>query len=381
MAIQFDRPARQTESAPKLTLPLPPEEAADPKPYDIQADRTAVEQALLDSPEIEELTSLLDVNDLSTITQFGAQTAMDLSKASDTVLKSMSMTQPDETSRMLRELSRIMDQFRMDELSDNPGLLGKLLGTARKKLDQILAKYNTMGGEVDRIYVELRQYEQQIRDSNTHLESMFNANVDYYHQLVKYIVAGERGCQEIRSYLDQRRADMAATGDQSILFEIQTLEQALQLLEQRVQDLRTAEMVALQSIPMLRTMEFSNVNLVRKINSAFIVTLPVFKQALAQAIMLKRQRIQAEAISALDQRTNELLLKNARNVTEQAKLTARLASGSSIKADTLESTWRTICSGIDETRRIQEQAMRQRDEDKAKLERIQGEYMRRISAK
>ena len=28
-------------------------------------------------------------------------------------------------------------------------------------------------------------------------------------------------------------------------------------------------------------------NLVRKINSAFIVTLPVFKQALAQAIMLK----------------------------------------------------------------------------------------------
>ena len=50
----------------------------------------------------------------------------------------------------------------------------------------------------------------------------------------------------------------------------------------------------MQSIPMIKTMEFSNYNLVRKINSAFIVTLPVFKQALAQAILLKRQRIQED---------------------------------------------------------------------------------------
>ncbi len=57
-------------------------------------------------------------------------------------------------------------------------------------------------------------------------------------------------------------------------------------------------------------------NLVRKINSAFIVTLPVFKQALAQAIMLKRQRIQAESLAALDEKTNEMLLKNARNTVE-----------------------------------------------------------------
>ena len=67
-----------------------------------------------------------------------------------------------------------------------------------------------------------------------------------------------------------------------------SLQQSLMMLEQRTQDLRTAENVAMQSIPMIKTMEFSNMNLVRKINSAFIVTLPVFKQALAQAILLKR---------------------------------------------------------------------------------------------
>lgn len=146
------------------------------------------------------------------------------------------------------------------------------------------------------------------------------------------------------------------------------------LLEQRTQDLRTAESVAIQSIPMIKTMEFSNMNLVRKINSAFIVTLPVFKQALAQAILLKRQRLQAEAMEALDEKTNEMLVKNARNTVEQSKMTARMAAGSSIKIETLETTWRTIVSGIDETRQIQENARKQRIDDQARLEAIKKEF-------
>ena len=203
---------------------------------------------------------------------------------------------------------------------------------------------------------------------------MFDANVKYYHDLVKYILAGEQGCRELEDYIAKRQADMDATGDSSIQFELTTLQQALMMLEQRTQDLRTAESVAMQSIPMIKTMEFSNMNLVRKINSAFIITLPVFKQALAQAIMLKRQRIQAEAMSALDQKTNEMLIKNAQNTVEQSKMTARMASGSSIKIETLETTWRTIVNGIDETRQIQEDARRQRIEDQARLETIKQEF-------
>ena len=124
--------------------------------------------------------------------------------------------------------------------------------------------------------------------------------MDYYHELVKYILAGEQACKEIEAYIAQRQQDMENTGDQSVQFELTSLNQALMMLEQRTQDLRTAENVAMQSIPMIKTMEFSNYNLVRKINSAFIVTLPVFKQALAQAILLKRQKIQAESIAELE---------------------------------------------------------------------------------
>ncbi len=344
-------------------------------PYDIAADRAQMNAELVDSAEVDAIVSTIEVYNLETIASFGAEAAEEISKASDIVLNSMSMHQIDESSQMLTALSKIMDKFDIDEIRENKGVFGKLFGNLKKQLEKILEKYHTMGDEVDKIYVQLKQYESEIKQSNRKLNQMFDANVNYYHDLVKYILAGEQACKEVESYIAQRQAEFEATGDNSIQLDLTSLNNSLMMLEQRTQDLRTAENIAIQSIPMIKTMEFSNMNLVRKINSAFIVTLPVFKQALAQAIMLKRQKIQAEAMSELDKKTNEMLIKNARNTVEQSKMTARLASGSSVKIETLETTWRTIVNGIDETRAIQENARKQRVDDAARLESIKQDFL------
>ena len=371
MGLDFSKTSSQQ---PTVTTTPAPQEEMVVQSYDIVADRNQMTAELINSAEVDALVSTIEVNNMESIVTFGAHAAEEISKASDIVLNSMNMAQLDESSQMLTTLAKIMDKFDIEEIKENPGLFGKLFGNLRKKLDQILAKYHTMGEEVDKIYVQLKQYEAEIKQSNRRLDQMFDANVNYYHELVKYILAGEQGCKELESYIAQRQNEMETTGDNSIQFEITSLNQCLMLLEQRTQDLRTAESVAMQSIPMIKTMEFSNMNLVRKINSAFIITLPVFKQALAQAIMLKRQRIQAESMAALDAKTNEMLIKNARNTVEQSKMTARLASGSSIKIETLETTWRTIVNGIDETKAIQENARKQRIEDAKRLETIKQEF-------
>lgn len=343
--------------------------------YDIVEDRKQMSNELVGSDEVDALVSTIEVNNLETIVSFGAEAAEEVSKASDIVLNSMSMSQIDESNEMLSSLSKIMSKFDIDEFKEDKGLFNKLFGNLRKQLDKILQKYHTMGDEVDKIYVQLKQYESEIKQSNRNLNQMFDANVGYYHQLVKYILAGEQGCKELEAYISQRQQDYENTADNAIQLELASLNNALMMLEQRTQDLRTAENVAMQSIPMIKTMEFSNMNLVRKINSAFIVTLPVFKQALAQAIMLKRQKIQAESMAELDKKTNEMLIKNAQNTVEQSKMTAKLASGSSIKIETLEKTWRTIVNGIDETRAIQENARKQRIDDAARLDAIKKEFM------
>lgn len=377
MGLDFKKPEAMAASMPQTVVDVEQKnEMAVVEEYSIVDDRKQMTETLVGSQEVDNIASQIEVYNLETIVTFGGEVAENISKASDVVLNSMNMSQINDSGELLKTLAKIMDQFDIDEIKENPGMFNKLFGKLTKQIEKILDKYHTMGQEVDKIYVELKKYESEIKESNRKLETLFEANVGYYHELVKYILAGEQGCRELEAYISQREQDMQATGDNSIQFELQSLQQALSMLEQRTQDLRTAESVAMQSIPMIKTMEFSNMNLVRKINSAFIITLPVFKQALAQAIMLKRQRVQAEALSALDEKTNEMLIKNARNTVEQSKMTAQLASGSSIKIETLETTWRTIVTGIEETRRIQQDAHQKRIEDQARLENIKAEFNR-----
>lgn len=328
--------------------------------------------------ELEKYTAKIEVFDPNSIVKFGSEAAEEVSKSADVVLNGMNIDQINNSGKMLEALDKIMGSFDIDEVKEDKGIFGKLFGNAKKKLEKLLSKYNTMGDEIDKIYTQLKVYEGEIEKSNRNLDQMFNSNLEYYHELVKYIAAGEQGCKELHEYIEQKEQELATSNNVDLQFEISNLRQAENMLEQRVMDLKTAESIALQSIPMIKTMEFSNANLTRKINSAFIVTLPVFKQALAQTMMLKRQKIQADSMLALDKRTNELLIKNAQNTVEQSKQITRMTNTSSVQIETLEKTWNTIVSGIDETKRIQEEAKRKREEDSKRLDAIKQQYAEKM---
>ena len=356
------------EASKELNLKI-----TEPQTYSIIDTANELKQELASSEEIDKLVSTINANDPNSIITFGNQVAEEISKASDQVLNSMNMTQ------LLNALKNIMDQFDVKELTEEKkaGFFANL----RKQLDKILAKYHTMGEEVDKIYVQLKQYESEISQSNIKLETMYNANIEYYKELLKYIMAGEQACKELDQYIEDFKVKVQNNPDSgTAAMDLQTLEQTRSIMEQRVMDLKIAENVAMQTVPMLKAMEFSNINLIRKINSAFIITMPVFKQALAQAVMLKRQRIQANAMKALDDKTNELLLKNAQNTVDQTKLTTQLAMGSSIKVETLEKTWETIVNGIDETRKLQEEARTKRAEDSKRLEKLKEDYKAKMNS-
>ncbi len=390
MGLQFTPGAGQAQAQPQVveTTGTVVTAAADTavldakieevKNFNIAVKTDEIKQQLATSDEIDKLVSTINVNDSSTVVKFGAEAADEISKASDQVLNSMSISQINDTGNMMKALANIMDQFDIDEIKDDkPGFFGSL----KKKLEKILSKYDNMGKDIDKIYVQLKQYENEIEANNKKLNDMYDANLGYYQQLVKYIMAGEQGVKELDEFIaDYQKKVEASPDDGTIRMDLSNLQQMREILDQRVMDLKVAENVALQTVPMLKTMEYSNLNLVRKINSAFIITMPVFKQALAQAIMLKRQKIQAESMKALDEKTNEMLIKNAQNTVEQSKMVASMSANSSIKVETLQQTWQTIVNGIDEVQAIQDQAREKRKTDAVALEQIKEDYKKRMKA-
>ena len=211
------------------------------------------------------------------------------------------------------------------------------------------------------------------------MKKLYDANLHYYQLLEKYIVAGELALEEIEAYIYQISMNNSL-GQEEKQMMLQKLEISKEMLSQRVYDLQIAENVAIQSAPMIQTIQISNFNLMRKINSSFIITLPIFKQCLAQAVILKRQEIQAKSIKQLDDKTNELIMRNAQNTARQSVEIAKMASGSSVSISTLEKSFETIMKGIEDTKAIQEANKVQRIENSAKLERIKS-TMKKNTAK
>lgn len=350
----------------------------DEKDFDIDIEATQASIALKvqNSPEIIKIATEVSMDNAQSILKFGESTAVEITKFADEILENMKMTKVEDSGVLLAQLNKIMDKFDVKDFDDKaPGFFEKIINRAKDSVDAILKKYGTMGGEVDKVYQQLTIYEKEIEHSNHMLDGMFERNMAYYESLQQYIYAGQMVLDQVKTVDLPALQDKAASQENQLdQIDLNNMHQAIEMLEHRLYDLELAKNVSLQTLPQIKLIQKGNYNLVRKINSAFIVTLPIFKQGLTQAIALKRQNIQAKAMQALDEKTNELLLRNAENTAMQAKLTAQLSAGSSIDVETLQATWKTIVDGIAETKRIQDEANLKRIEGVKILHAIQDEF-------
>lgn len=337
-------------------------------------------QRLRGMKEVQDLTSEVEIQNPNSIVMFGQKASENISKVSDELLKSMKSVKSEEASEMLVNLTKIMDKFDVKELegTEKQSMFSKIMKGVGNSVAKLFQKYDTMGYEVEKVYVLLKKYENDIRESNANLKKLYDANLHYYQLLEKYIVAGELALEEIDLYIQQISMNTAMNQEEKHML-TQKLEISKEMLSQRVYDLQIAENVAIQAAPMIQTIQMSNFNLMRKINSSFIVTLPIFKQCLAQAVILKRQEIQAKSIKQLDDKTNELIMRNAQNTARQSVEIARMASGSSVAISTLEKSFETIMKGIEDTKAIQEANRAQRVENSAKLEQIKHSMKKNIA--
>ena len=96
-----------------------------------------------------------------------------------------------------------------------------------------------------------------------------------------------------------------------------------------------------------------------KINTAFIVTLPLFNQSLSRAVSLKRQSLENKAMAALNRRMEEEILANARDNVHREQLEQKLNAASHGQNPKLTELHSAIGS-IDEFKKLQNNAAKQR---------------------
>lgn len=339
---------------------------------------------LRQSPEVIAIKEhQIDLANGNSIVNYGDKPAQGISTISDSLLTNIKRPDIDSSGEMIGQLTKLIKKFDISEVEKLPSTaspLERVFNTAKKKIDKLLAKYEDLGKEVNEISNILMKNQVEIEKSNQVLHQLMEANNQYYNELEKYVVAGEMALEEIDDYAKQlqTRTDISEEEKQLTL---QKLNLSREILDKRVYDLRLAEALALQTAPMLASMQWTNYNLMLKINSAGIITLPAFKRGIIQAIELKRQTIVSKSLQDLDNATNELILKNSKNTANLYIENTRRAGESLISVDALKESYQTIQNSLGEARRISEEQAKKRIADTQQLEVLSLEMKKNASGK
>lgn len=328
-------------------------------------------QQLENLPAVRNLTNEIDINDPSTIHAFGNKAGEVIEKVADNMMRNTKAIQTKEVTEMMVSLSKIMKQFNtrdfdVDALAGKKGFLSKWKEKTRCAYEDVIAKYDNLAKNVDSIAKQLKGYERDIDSANVMLNQLYEANKQAYQQLEMYVVACGIGLKEID---DQKtKVEYNATmSDEQKQFILRKLEDNYNLLEQRQSDLKSVELVSLQMLPTISMMMKANHQLMCKINTSFIVTLPIFKMGIVMAVMAKRQELQDSAIRQLEDATNEIYEANANKIMQNATSIARSVNSNVIKLETAEKVQGIILNGITEVDRVTKEASEKRKADMARM--------------
>ncbi|MCW0772850.1 toxic anion resistance protein [Clostridioides difficile] len=311
---------------------------------------------LRNDKDVKCIMTKIDISDIENILAFGDKSANSISRLSNEILSTTQKIQKEkDIGLILNKLNKTFKGFNLEDLQkEEKGFFKKVFNKAQNSFDNIVDRCTTVGNEVDKIYLDLKKHEVDIKEQVKNLANLYESNILYYRDLEKYIVAGEMALEKLDNELIPSLEEKALNSGENIsLQKINILKNNRDMLEQRVYDLKIAENVSLQNIPMLQQMQKGNFDLMRAIKSSFIITLPIFKQCLINAIVLKKQEKMYKDIESVRNMTNDFLMQNAEHLSKQAPGISKLAGNSQISLDSLETSYKKIMEGIDECRRIE----------------------------
>ena len=121
---------------------------------------TAYKQRLRSMKEVQALTSEIEIDNSNSILMFGQQASESISKISDELLNSMKAVKSEEAGEMLVSLTKIMDKFDIKELENvkENSIVSKLFKNLGNSVAKLFQKYDTMGYEVEKVYILLKKY-------------------------------------------------------------------------------------------------------------------------------------------------------------------------------------------------------------------------------
>lgn len=327
-----------------------------------------------------QLAKQIDPTNHQAMISYGTPAQNKLLSFSNTMLEHVQKNDVGEVGQIISDLMKRLDEMKPEELNpEKRSVIARMFGKISNSVQEVLSKYQKTGAQIDRISVKLERSKNVLLSDIAILEKLYDNNKDYFDALNVYIAAGELKLEEMhQKVIPELKKQAEASNDQMKVQEVNDMVQFADRLEKRVHDLKLSREITIQSAPQIRLIQNTNQALVEKIQSSIMTAIPLWKNQVAIALTLIRQRHAVEAQKQVSKTTNELLLKNAEMLKSNTLETARENERGLVDVETLKKTKENLISTLEETLRIQEEGRNKRRQAELELASMETELRQKL---
>ena len=328
---------------------------------------------------VDEFNKKIDIEDSTQVLQYGAKAQAKISQFSDNVLENIKTKTTGEVGNLLSDLVAEIKSFDSSVTLENKSGLGKLFNSAKKQLDKLVAKYSKVETNIDRVETELERHKlQMLKDINI-FDTMYDKNLEYFKEISLYIIAGEKKLKELREVvLPKIKKKARESGEQLDAQKVNDMENTINRFEKKIYDLKTTRIISIQMAPQIRLLQNNEAELVEKIQSSLINTIPLWKNQLVLALGINNAKQALGAQQAVTNLTNDMLQKNSELLKQGSIQIAEESERAIVDIETLQKTNRDIIETLDRVIEIHENGRAKRAEAEQELVNIEKELKEKM---
>ena len=379
--LTFEPSAAQAAAAPELTLE-PSAPAAPQADEAAQATRDAnavkLDESMLSEAEkkmVEDFSQKIDVTDSNLVLNYGAAAQKNIAAFSESALNNVKTKDLGEVGEALSSLVVELKTFGQPEKKGIGGFFQK----KRNELEAMKASYSKAEVNVDKIVKVLKDHQVTLMKDVAMFDQMYELNTKYYKELTMYILAGKKRLEYLRAHdLAELKKKAETTGAQEDAQAYNDFANLCNRFEKKLHDLELTRMISIQMGPQTRLLQNNDTQMLEKIQSSLVNTIPLWKSQMVLALGLEHGRQATAAQAAVTDMTNQLLQKNADMLKMGTIETAREAERSVVSIETLQHTNQQLITTLDEVMRIQTEGAQKRKDAEAELGRIEGELKQKL---
>ncbi|AMM91533.1 toxic anion resistance protein [Peribacillus simplex] len=327
-----------------------------------------------------QLAEQIDPTNHQAMISYGTPAQSKLLTFSNSMLEHVQKKDVGEVGNIISDLMKKLNELSPDELKpDKPSFFARMFGKLSGSVQEVLSKYQKTGAQIDRISVKLDRSKNILLSDIVILEKLYETNKEYFQALNVYIAAGEIKLEEIHEKtIPELRKSAELSNDQMKFQEVNDMRQFAERLDKRLHDLKLSREITIQSAPQIRLIQNTNQALVEKIQSSIMTAIPLWKNQVAIALTLIRQRHAVEAQKQVSKTTNDLLLKNSEMLKTNTIETAKENERGLVDIETLKNTQANLISTLEETMRIQEEGRHKRRQAEQELASMENELKQKL---